>query len=295
VDLSALVRSAVDELQVVAAAWGVELEVGALPGATVVADASRISQVMHYVVSHAFKCTPPGGHVRVHLDVGTHKACVHVTDDGSGLSPEQRSRIFESFRRPATDGGSDARGLGLAMPIAKHIVEEHRGRMHVASAGPGRGTTVTIELPLAEPVAGMLAVSGGMRTGERQPLRGINVLVVDDDPDAREVLAEMLASEGADVRPAPSVTVALEAMEDFTPAVVVCDTGLPDEDSETFVRKLRGKETPLAKVPAVALIEHARPERVQAAKAAGFEKQLSKPPDPRALIQAVAELGARHP
>jgi K+-sensing histidine kinase KdpD len=292
VDLPALVRSAVDELNVVAAAWGIDLEQGPLTPATVVADPARIAQVMHYVVSNAFKSTPPGGHVRVRLDVGQHRACVHVSDDGAGLSPEERNRIFEGFRKQNDGSGDRLRGLGLAMPIAKHIVEEHRGRLRIHSPGPGQGTTVTIELPLAEPVAGMLAVSGARSSSARLPLRGIRVLVVDDDPDAREVLSEMLASEGADVRPAPSASEALETLEEFSPGVIVCDTGLPEDDSTTFVRKLRERPEPIARVPAVALVEHARPDRVKAAKEAGFARQLPKPPDPRALIQAVADLGA---
>jgi K+-sensing histidine kinase KdpD len=296
-DLSALVHKAVDDLQVSAAASGIDLEMTTSASATVVADPSRIEQVMHYVISHAFKSTPPGGHVNVRIVSGNHKACVHVTDDGNGLSQADLQRVFESFRNGTdTSGEGSSKGLGLGMPIAKHLVEEHRGRMRVTSPGPGQGTTITVELPLAESVAGVLAINGKphrSREGTR-PLRGLRVLVVDDDPDAREVLSEMLASEGAEIRSAGSATQAIESLGDFEPNVVVCDTGLPEQGDEAFVRKMRSLPAPLARLPAVALIERAQPDNVKAAKGAGFQRQLSKPPDPRALIQAVAELGASH-
>lgn len=298
VDLAALVRKAVDELQVAAASSGIELEMNPSADATVIADPPRIAQVMQYVISNAFKSTPPGGHVRVRIQIGDHKACVHITDDGNGLDSAELERVFEAFRggsaTPAERGSS--KGLGLAMPIAKHLVEEHRGRLRVTSPGPGQGTTVTVELPLAEPVAGVLAMDGKGRLREAAfPLRGLRVLVVDDDPDAREVLSEMLASEGAELRSAASAALAIDQIGDFTPHVVVCDTGLPEEDGGALVHRMRNLPAPLAKVPAVALIERAQPDHVKAAQAVGFQRQLSKPPDPRALIQAVAELGASQP
>jgi K+-sensing histidine kinase KdpD len=294
IDLKALVQEAVEELKVVAAAWGIDVEMKPSPGATVVADPARISQVMQYVISNAFKSTPPGGHVQVGVMTGPHRASVEVSDDGNGMDPNELRRVFEAFRpqQEALGERPGEKGLGLGMPIAKHIVEEHRGRLRITSPGRGRGTTVTIDLPLAEPVAGVLAVNGSGKAPDAPPLAGMRVLVVDDDPDAREVLAEMLASEGAEVRPAPSANVALEQMDDFAPQVLICDMEFPEENRDDAIRRMCDRPPPLAKVPAIALIERTHPERIKAAKEAGFQRQITKPPDPRALIQAVAELGA---
>jgi signal transduction histidine kinase len=170
VDLAALVRSAVAELQATAEARGIELELERLAEAWVLADAARISQVMHSLLSHAFKSTPPGGRVGVRLEAGPHTASVCVADDGAGLSAEDQARVFEGFRTEDGGGGErEERGLGLGMPIAKHIVEEHRGRMRIHSPGPGQGTTVAVELPLAP--QDMLAVAGAPSSSGRSVSR----------------------------------------------------------------------------------------------------------------------------
>jgi K+-sensing histidine kinase KdpD/CheY-like chemotaxis protein len=295
VDLNALVRAAVDELRVSAAAWGVELEMDPSESATVIADPARISQVLHYVIPHAFKSTPPGGHVNVRISVGAHRACIEVVDDGSGMDAGELARVFQGFHsEPAGIGERTGnRGLGLAMPIAKHIVEEHRGRLLVTSPGPGRGTKATIELPLAEPLAGLLAVHPARPRNAGHALNGIRVLVIDDDPDGREVLTEMLASEGAVVRPAPSARAALDELTDFSPQVLVCDSQFPDTDHDAALRKLRDRPAPLARIPAVALIDSTNRALVAAAKEAGFDRQLPKPSEPRALIEAISELGSQ--
>jgi K+-sensing histidine kinase KdpD len=294
VDLAALVRSTIEELRVVAAARGIDLELGPLAAATVMADAARMSQVINHVVSHAFKSTPPGGHVRVRMENVAHRARVYVSDDGNGLSAEQRAHIFEGLRGEM-DGDRGVDRLALAMPIAEHIVVEHRGRLLVDSAGRGQGTTVTIELPIAGAIAGLLAASDGRPPVARPFLQGVRVLVVDDDPDGREVLAEMLASEGAEVRSAASATAALETAAAFSPGVVVFDIGLPEEDNLTFAHKLDEGPAPRRRVPTIALVEQGAPERMRAAEDAGFARQLAKPPDPRVLIQAVAALAEAGP
>jgi CheY-like chemotaxis protein len=201
--------------------------------------------------------------------------------------------LFDAFRK--TDGAPmrRERGLGFGLAVANYIVKEHRGALRIDSPGPGRGTTVTVELPLAEPTAGVLAESRAtISTQEAAPLAGFRVLLVDDDADTREALGEVLAMEGAEVRTAPSAKAALDTLSAFAPTVIVSEICLPERNGYWFIHEVRALQSPLAHLPALALTAHARPEDAQAAIAAGYQRQLTKPPEPRALTEIVAQLGA---
>jgi CheY-like chemotaxis protein len=175
----------------------------------------------------------------------------------------------------------------------KHIVREHRGSVRADSAGEGRGTTVTIELPLAESMAGVAAAGAEPRASARGSLLcGLRVLVVDDDPDTGDTVAEILEEQGAQVKHAPSAMAALRELGDFSPNAIVSDIAMPGHDGYWLMRKVRALPTGIATVPAVALTSYSRPEDVRAAMAAGFHKHISKPPEPRVLAVALAQLCA---
>jgi CheY-like chemotaxis protein len=293
VDFGSLVRSSVEQVRVKAAAKGLQMECNASTPALVVGDPERLRQVLQKVIGNAFRFTPPGGHVWVDLDVKDGCAFVRVRDDGRGIAGDQLPRVFEPFYSTNDSPLRRSRGLGLGLAIARYIVQEHRGMLRIESPGPGRGTTVTIELPIAQPTAGVLAVSEpGGEERRVAPLARIRVLVVDDDTDARRTLTEMLMAEGADVRPTPSARAALDELRDFQPHVIVTDITMPDGDSLKFIREVRALPPPLATVPALALTAHARPGDAAAAAAAGYQRQLSKPPEPKALTEAIAQLGS---
>jgi K+-sensing histidine kinase KdpD/ActR/RegA family two-component response regulator len=292
IDLGPLVRACAEDVRVKAAGKGLQLEVDADVEAVVMGDRERFRQVLQKVLANALRFTPPGGHVRVELEVRDGRALVQVRDDGRGVASHELARLLEPFRSGKDRPERGERGLGLGLAIANYIVREHRGSLKVESPGPGRGTTTTIELPLAEPTAGMLALSDGSRKGDGvAKLTGIRVLVVDDDTDARQALAEMLAAEGADVRPAPPARVALEELKEFSPHVIVTDIEMPDQ-GHWFIREVRALPPPLATIPALALTNQSRPEDAERALAAGYQRQLPKPPEPRRLTEAIAQLGA---
>jgi CheY-like chemotaxis protein len=294
IDLGPLVRSCADEMRSAAASKGIDLELQSGPAAqaTVVADAERFRQVMSVVLDHAFRCTPPGGHVRVEVEPQERVVLVRVVDDGRGLSADKLRKVFEPFTRHDAWAGPDGGGMTLGLPIAKYILEQHRGQLRVESEGAGHGVAITLELPRADPLAGMLAVSGGTRTSVA-PLDGVRVLLVDDDPGAREALAETLAVEGAEVRPVPSAQAAIDQLGDYSPDVVVSNLVMSEGDNNAFMRRVRGLPSPVAAVPALALVDHAIPEGTARAAEAGFQRQLPKPPEPKALIQAVGQLAHR--
>jgi K+-sensing histidine kinase KdpD/CheY-like chemotaxis protein len=288
IDLAPLVRSLVDRCRVQATAKGVHLELRSAVPALVMADGDRIRQALKNALSHAIRFTPPGGHVTVDLTKREHGAILRIEDDGKGLSPSQLARVLEPFRSGQDSDVRRDRGLGLGLAIANYVVREHKGSFTVDSPGMGRGTTITMSLPVAEPTAGRLGVAANGRT-RQAPLAGRRVLVVDDDTDAREALSEMLAAEGADVRSAPGAEVALDEVREFSPHVIVTDTDI-DRDYG-FIRRLRALPPPLATIPALALTARSAPQEGLAAIAAGYQRQLAKPPEPRTLTETVVQLG----
>jgi K+-sensing histidine kinase KdpD len=286
-DLTSLMRAIVADHQVAAAAKGVQLEFLSAVEAVVVADAGRLRQAFEKVLANAFRFTPPGGHVTVEMARRRHCVAISVRDDGRGIPRGQVPHVLEAFRLGEDSEMRRERGLGLGLSIANFIVREHKGLLQVDSAGLGEGTTVTMELPLAEPVAGMVGVSAdGARVGIA-PLRGRRVLVVDDDTDAREALAELLMAEGAEVRALPSSD-ALDELRRFGPDVIVTD--IDAERGQEFIRDVRGLPSPLSSIPALALIPLSRPEEGDATKGDGYERHLTKPPKPEALTAAINQM-----
>jgi CheY-like chemotaxis protein len=165
--------------------------------------------------------------------------------------------------------------------------------VRIDSDGVGRGATVTVELPAADVVPGLLASATVADAAREATLGGLRVLVVDDDADARDAVAEMLAAEGAQVKSAPSARAALLALSAFSPNAIVSDIGMPEEDGYWLMRKVRALTTEVATVPAVALTAYSRPEDVRAAIAAGYQQHLPKPPEPGRLADVVAYLCAQ--
>jgi signal transduction histidine kinase/CheY-like chemotaxis protein len=277
-DLAKLVGGAVDEQEEEASRRGVALERGPVPNATVLVDPARIGQALEHVLAVAVRSAGSGGRVRCGLEIGAHEASVQIEAFGSTRNGVARNH----------DGLSNT--LDFELSFAKYIVEEHRGRVRAEEDPPARRTIMRIELPLA--LASAAAGPSGAREGSPlvrggARLRTLRVLVVEQDPDTSYALNATLASEGAVVRSAPSSDTAMGALQRFAPHVIVCDTALPEGSADSFVKAVRAHG---AAVPAIALIDRHRPDRIRTAQAAGFERQLEKPPNSEALIRMVAEL-----
>jgi signal transduction histidine kinase/CheY-like chemotaxis protein len=300
VDLVPIVDDVVHGLRPDAEAKGLALsrEVGAA-AAVVRGDRERLHQVVSNVVSNAIKFTSPGGRVDVSLDRAGGEVRVVVRDTGVGIDPDFLPHVFERFRQ--ADGSTTRAhgGLGLGLAIVRHLVELQGGRVQATSPGPGRGATFTIALPLmpdeqvsAEWRRRIRAGSGG----ELPALEGIRVLVVDDEPDTRELLATVLRACHADVAVVPTADAAVDVLERVRPDVLVSDIMMPGLDGYELIRQLRASEaTRGGHVPAIAVTGRGGADDRRQAFAAGFDAYLAKPVDPEELAQIVAAVTARRP
>jgi signal transduction histidine kinase/ActR/RegA family two-component response regulator len=256
------------------------------------ADPDRLEQVVASLVANAIKFTPNGGHVEVRLERAGKDARIRVIDNGKGISGEFLPHVFERFRQAERSSAARSAGLGVGLAIVKDLVELHGGLVYVESLGKDKGTTVTVELPLAK-VAAVRAEA--VETGERSEpsaLAGIRILIVDDDRDMCNALQDLLESYGAEVTTAASAVEALAALERSRPDVLLSDVAMPGENGYDLMRKIAsraGKNAP----PAAALSSYAKETEREQALAAGFRTLLAKPIEPNALIAVVAELAGR--
>jgi signal transduction histidine kinase len=250
-------------------------------------DPHRLQQVLWNLLSNAVKFTPPGGHVSVSLSRRGEHAEIVVRDDGDGIEPDFLPFVFDRFRQGESHLSS-RRGLGLGLAIARHLVELHGGTVTAQSAGPGKGAAFTVVLPgPARPPSDPLHPRRG-RSSTPSPvelgvepnacLRGVRVLVIDDDSDTRQVLRLMLEHAGASVGLASSVAEAHEAFRQTRPDVLLCDIGLGSDDGYSLLRALRALPRELGGgVPAIALTGYAKPEDRARALVAGFDLHVAKP------------------
>jgi CheY-like chemotaxis protein len=216
-----------------------------------------------------------------------------VADTGIGIEPEFLPHVFDRFRQADSNTTRTHGGLGLGLSIARNLIDAHGGAIRVDSAGLGCGTTFTVTLPLA------LASASGTHTrpvrngsaNTMPDLTGVRVLVVDDEPDAREMMACALSNCGTTVLTAGSSQEALDALSHTSVDVLLADIGMPVEDGYTLIRKIRSLPSARsASIPAAAVTAYAREDQRQQALAAGFQLHLAKPVDPPQLARAVATL-----
>jgi CheY-like chemotaxis protein len=298
--LGPIVEAAMDSMRPAAEAKDIKIQLERAPGGddTVVGDPDRLQQVVWNLVSNAIKFTPRGGKVRVSLAETASGLEISVADTGRGISREFLPRVFERFRQADSTTTRTHGGLGIGLAIARHLVELHGGTITAESDGTNRGARFIVHLPRvapATPEAIPLVDSGRAESSFQTPggerLDGVRVLLVEDEPDSREILEHVLRAAGATVDAAASVRSALELFKSSPPAIVVSDIGMPGQDGYDLIREIR-RMPPAAggAVAAVALTAYAREEDRQRALAAGFDLHIPKPVDPRDLIASIARL-----
>jgi signal transduction histidine kinase len=252
----------------------------------VLADEARLVQVFNNLLGNAIKFTSPDGTIEV--EAGLSGAAVEfvIRDDGVGMSAADLQRAFDLFYQAPNESRGVSGGLGLGLAIVKSLIEMQSGSVDVASAGPGAGTTVTVKLPLTEPVREEPSVS-------RAPVGApsTKVLVVDDNEDAADTLSTLLEASNFVVRVAYAPQPALDAVESFQPEVVVLDIGLPGMDGYEVARRLRAA-TPPFQGKLVALTGYGQQQDVDKAMSAGFDAHLTKPVEPDELVHLIARLTA---
>lgn len=262
-------------------------------------DPARLQQVVWNLLSNAIKFTPRDGQVVVELARRGDSVLITVRDSGAGIKPEFITHVFERFRQADASMTRRHGGLGLGLAIVKHLIEQHGGTVRAESAGEGMGSSFSIELPLSKAAPPTRRSRAGM-VGSPSPatpeltlrdLGGVSVLVVDDDRDARELIARILTDCHARVRIAASAREAFDALRADLPDLLISDLGMPEVDGFellSWVRSLGRDRGGL--LPAVALTAFARSEDRLRALEAGFNSHISKPVEPSELIAAVASL-----
>jgi CheY-like chemotaxis protein len=300
IDLLPVVESAVDVVRATAHGKGVRLETRLEPGAgPLLGDPDRLQQVVWNLLSNAIKFTPRGGTVQVSLETGGEHVRLAVSDAGPGIDPAFHPHLFEPFRQGNRTTTRSHGGLGLGLAIVKRLVDVHGGSVRAENKGLGQGARFVVELPLhAEPPERRAQHADRARRGsgiECPPqLQGLRILVVDDEPDSRELVGTILEECEAEVVVAASVEEALRRLDAFEPDLLISDIAMPDRDGYDLIRTIRERAHPDgARLPAVALTAHARAEDRRRSFQAGFDLHVVKPVDPAELLGVVATLTGR--
>ena len=296
VELAPIVQAAVDVVRPAADAKGIRVHV-VLDTETgpVAGDPDRLQQVLWNLLSNAIKFTPKNGRVQVVLERVNSHVEIAVSDTGQGIAPAFLPHVFTRFEQADSGTGREHGGLGLGLAIVRHIVELHGGTVHVESAGLNQGTTFTVKLPLvlfartAGEIERRHPTIGGPPAEMRYPeLKGLRVLVVDDDPDGNDVVSTLLSSCGAEVRVAASAAQAIELLARWQADIVVTDIGMPGDDGYALLAKIDGRRGDLGRIPVIALTAYATTEDRVRLLAAGFHLHIAKPIEPAELIAGVA-------
>jgi PAS domain S-box-containing protein len=269
--------------------------------ATVSADPHRLQQVIWNLLSNAIKFTPKGGQVRVALQRVNSQVELTVSDNGIGIPASFLPQVFDRFSQRDSSTTRAFGGLGLGLAISKQLVELHGGTINVMSEGEGKGAAFSVKLPLS---VVQLADEEVHRHREiRQAsdhelaalpqLEGVHVFVIDDEPDARDLLRRVFEDQRAHVTSFDSAEHALEALRHTRPTLVVSDVGMPHMDGYQFMRELRSREARTERIPAVALTAFARAEDRKLALLAGYQAHVAKPFDVAELLLLAADLVGR--
>jgi CheY-like chemotaxis protein len=254
-------------------------------------DPNRLHQIVWHLVSNAVKFTPAGGRVTVSVESAANALRISVRDTGVGFPPETAPQLFEQFRQGETGTTRPYSGLGLGLAIARHLVERHGGTITARSAGPNRGAEFEVRMPIR---AAKTGVPDDTAPVEPAPLlRGLSILVVDDNDDDRELVRASLEHYGAVVRTASSAHEARERFRRDRPDVIVSDLVMPDEDGLELIRQIRAMDERVGRLtPAAALSALARADDRRRALKAGYQMHVTKPIDPLELALMIERLGA---
>jgi PAS domain S-box-containing protein len=303
VDPNSFVEAAIEAVRPAAEAKGMRMQKIMDTGVvTVSGDPVRLQQVVWNLLANSIKFTPRGGRVQVRLERVNSHIEIAVSDTGVGIPPEFLPHVFDRFRQADQRTTRQHGGMGLGLAIVRHLVELHGGTVRAESAGEGRGSTFTVLLPVA-PVYQAAVEGGRVHPAARDMLPsfdcidrldGVHVLMVDDEPDTRELLRAGLGQCGADVTVAGSVAEALDAMRSSAPDLLISDIGMPEEDGYELIRRVRAlPEESGGRIPAIALTAYARVEDRMQALRAGYQMHVPKPVEMAELVAVAASLVQR--
>jgi PAS domain S-box-containing protein len=268
---------------------------------TISADGARLQQVVWNLLTNAIKFTPKGGQVQVRLQRANSDIELSVSDTGIGIPASYLPHVFDRFSQRDSSTTRTYGGLGLGLAICKQLVELHGGTIRATSPGDGQGSTFHVQLPWSvvqlededlqrsPPTVQALQVEAVALPR----LGGVHVFVIDDEPDARELLHRVIEEQGARVTSFDNAEAALAALQQTKPTVIISDISMPTMDGYQLMRALRAGESRVGRVPALALTAFARAEDRKRSLLAGYQAHLAKPFDVAELILVVADLVGR--
>jgi PAS domain S-box-containing protein len=319
VNLVTVIEAAMETVRLAAEAKMIDIQMtsDAAVG-EVLGDPSRLQQIVWNLLSNAIKFTPAGGRVEIKLEqfqagqelrqrgqaaetVNSFCPLVQLTviDTGKGISPDFLPHVFDYFRQADSKTTRKFGGLGLGLAIVRYLVELHGGTVWAESLGEGQGATFIVRLPLLNRTEKGLATEDKALNLDHSSfnlsLTKLQILVVDDDTDTRDFYTIVLQQAGAIVRAVSSAEEALQALVQFKPNILLSDIGMPDIDGYMLIRQIRAMETHGKTMPAIALTAYAGELDQKQAIAAGFQHYMSKPIEPRELVEAIANLADKDP
>jgi signal transduction histidine kinase/ActR/RegA family two-component response regulator len=249
----------------------------------VTADRTRVEQILSNLLDNAVKFTPPGRTIAVHVAQDAGATRLAVADGGEGIEPALVDRVFDVFVQGDQDVGRSKGGIGLGLTIVKRLAQLQGGSVGASSAGIGHGATFTVRLPAAAPA---ITVTAGMPARAASSPR--NILLVEDNDDARDMLRQVLAMQGHAVFETAFGEDAIALAGQTRPDVAIIDIGLPDIDGYEVAQRLKARSP--RRIALIALTGYGQPEDVRRARAAGFDIHLVKPITVERLEAAIASL-----
>lgn len=298
VRLPVVIDAAVETVKPALQAKGIHFEVRVDPDASVMGDPGRLQQIVWNLLSNAVKFTPKGGRVRLALSRADAFVELEVSDEGQGITAGFLPQVFQRFHQQDGSTTRSQGGLGLGLAICRQLVELHGGTIEAESEGMGRGATFRVRLPAmatressASPPVRAARVDDDAPLAPARELESLRLLIVDDQADARELVAAVVASCGARPIQAASAAEAFSLIARERPDIIVSDIGMPLEDGYSFIRRVRALPASQGgRTPAVALTAYVRAEDGQKAADAGFELHLPKPVELADLLSALGTL-----
>ena len=303
VNLPAVIDAAIESVKPAAEAKGIKLQKVIDPIAgPVTGDPNRLQQVVWNLLTNAVKFTPRGGNVQIVLERVNSHVELSVSDTGKGIAAEFLPHVFERFSQADHSARRGYTGLGLGLAIVKSLSELHGGSVRVKSGGEGKGTTFIVSLPVS--VVHTLDTGKNLQRTKIErnesllhtpDLKGIKVMVVDDEADAIGLVQRIMEDCGATVKACTSGTECLGCIAKLRPDVVIMDIGMPEMDGYSLIGKLRALSPEKGgRTPAVALTAFARSEDRRQAMLAGFDVHVAKPVEPGELVAVVSRLARRN-
>ena len=258
-------------------------------------DPTRLQQIFWNILANAVKFTPPGGRISVRMSSTDSRVEIVVSDTGQGISAAFLPRVFDSLSQERGSSTRTHGGLGLGLSIVRQLVQMHGGTVCAESAGEGEGATFTVSLPAREFTAAIEPAMLHLRDESKPPpsgapysIAGKHVLVVDDEPEMRNLIATVLGAAGASVVTASSAADAFEQLNEQSFDALVSDIAMPDEDGHSLTRRIRARHDAQRSIPALAVTAYGGALQHQLARSAGFDDYVKKPFAPQDLVRAVA-------